>query len=88
MKPLKAVGTFIDNRVQDRDVLGAEFGMDFRGRGRHTTFLGGLLSIILIGISGFVTYKYMSEFFSTTDPDIKTVVTYKSGGFPKIDLFE
>ena len=88
MKAVKAVGSFIDNRVQDRDVLGAEFGMDFRGRGRHTTFCGGVLSIILLLISGFVTYKYFSDFFATDDPDIKIATKYESGNFPNINLFD
>ena len=87
MKPIKAIGNFIDNRVQDRDVLGAEFGMDFRGRGRHTTFCGGIISIALFLIAGFVTYKYASDFMATDDPDIKIATSYEPGNFPKIDLF-
>ena len=62
--------------------------MDFRGRGRHTTFCGGVLSIILLFISGFVTYKYISDFIATDDPDIKIATAYESGNFPKVNLFD
>jgi len=77
---------FISHLIKNRDGLGDEFAMNFKGQDRHKTCIGGCFTILTLVITYSILYKMIGDYFKTTDPDVRQNIEISST-YPNMDLY-
>lgn len=69
------------------DFLGNKFEFTHQGRGNHSTWLGGLLSILVIATTTFFVIVFFSKWYDTSSPMITEVREFVAE-YPENNLYD